>query len=66
MHLYAKFDQNILYGLRVMTDGWTHIVIIVQTQGRAIAIRYKYVWHLIDLRLIELDHPDEMHHKTSD
>ena len=42
MHMYAKCDENIPCGSRVMkiftignelTDGRTHMVIIVQTQG---------------------------------
>ena len=46
MHLYAKCDQNMPCGSRVMsiftnanerTDGRTHIVIIVQTQTRSVS-----------------------------
>ena len=35
MHMFANCDQNVPYGSRVMTvtDGRTHIVIIVHTQG---------------------------------
>ena len=61
MHLYAKFDKNILCGSRVMSinslteDGRTHIVIIVQTQGSCNFISAHYLRNIFFYILMELD-----------